>query len=67
MSNIIPITAGDLFSVYGTVGYIDYSFRRRLKLDAPIDPDILAAALEKTARRYPYFCVRLRFGPETLG
>ena len=64
MSNIIPITAGDLFSVYGTVGYIDYSFRRRLKLDAPIDPGLLAAALEKTARRYPYFCVRLRFGPE---
>ena len=58
------ITAGDLFSVYGTVGYIDYTIRRRLKLDAPVDGDLLCEAVTKTAARYPYFCVRLRCGTE---
>ena len=58
------ITTGDLFSVYGTVGYIDYTIRRRLKLDAPVDDALLREAVDKTAARYPYFCVRLCCGAE---
>ncbi len=54
------ITTGDLFSVYGTVGFLDYTFRRRIKMDEPVDEEILRRAVARTAERYPYFCVRLR-------
>ena len=58
------ITTGDLFSVYGTVGFLDYTFRRRIKMDAPIDEALLRRAVERTAMRYPYFCVRLCLNAE---
>ena len=56
------ITTGDLFSVYGTVGYMDYTIRRRLRMSAPVDGEVLRRAVQATAKRYPYFSVRLRFG-----
>ena len=58
------ITTGDLISVYGTVGYLDYAVRRRIKLSETIDEDVLKKAVRITAERYPYLCVQLRLGPE---
>ena len=58
------ITTGDLISVYGTVGYMDYTVRRRIKMSEAIDGDILRNAVRITAGRYPYLCVQLRLGPE---
>ena len=58
------ITTGDLFSVYGTVGFLDYTIRRRIRMDAAVDGELLRGAVARTAERYPYFCVRLRLGPE---
>ena len=54
------ITTGDLFSVYGTVGYFDYTIRRRIRMEGPVDGGILRKAVDRTAARYPYLCVRLR-------
>ena len=41
------ITTGDLFSVYGTVGYLDYTIRRRLRMSAPVGRPYWAALLMK--------------------
>ena len=58
------VTTGDFISVYGTVGYLDYTVRRRIKMSEEIDGDILRKAVRITAERYPYLCVQLRLGPE---
>lgn len=38
------------------------TFRTALVLDEDIDPDILQKAVEDTAKRFPFFCVKLRDG-----
>ena len=58
------VTTGDLVSVYGTVGFLDYTVRRRIRMSESIDGEILRKAVRITSERYPYLCVRLRFGPE---
>ena len=37
-----------------------YTIRFHLRLDQRIDEQKLRIALDKTAQRYPYFCVSLR-------
>ena len=55
------ITVGDAMHVYGGFGEkVDYTDRVSLRLSDPVDADVLSNALDKTRRRYPYLCVRLR-------
>ncbi|WP_026527682.1 hypothetical protein [Butyrivibrio sp. VCD2006] len=54
------ITAGDVLHVYGSLGRIAYSVRLCIRMDELIDADILARALKKTSKRYPYLCVALK-------
>lgn len=56
---MVKITPGDAIHVYGSLGRVDYSVRLCVRMDDTIDAGILAGALEKTAKRYPYLCVRL--------
>ena len=50
------ITFGDFTAVYSSADYL--GVRLCVRLDDTIDGEILKAATEKTAKRYPYFCVR---------
>jgi hypothetical protein len=50
------ITIGDFTAVYNSGAYL--SVRLCVRLDDKIDGDILKVATEKTAKRYPYFCVK---------
>ena len=52
----MKITIGDFTAVYGSCAYL--GVRLCVRLDDTIDGEILKAATEKTAKRYPYFCVR---------
>ena len=57
------ITTGDFMHVHGGLAAgVDYTVRISVRLTEAVDADILARALEKTRRRYPYLCVRLRKG-----
>ncbi|MBR1673866.1 MAG: hypothetical protein IJ703_02785 [Eubacterium sp.] len=57
MDNIKQITAGDYTSVYSCVDYPNV--RICVRLDEKVDGDLLSEATQKTAERYPYFCVKL--------
>ena len=57
------ITTGDMMHVHGGFGAgVDYTVRLTVRLVDPIDAEILKQALEKTRRRYPYLCVRMKKG-----
>ena len=58
------VTTGDLLHTYGSVGYLNYTCRRRIRMDAPVDPALLEEAVRAASARYPYLCVRLRFGKQ---
>ncbi len=65
MSNIIPIAAGDLFSVYGTVGYIDYSTAEDTVERAFLD-QLTAHDISYTVARVGANDIAAVPGPETL-
>ncbi|MBQ7175058.1 MAG: hypothetical protein IJR62_06325 [Lachnospiraceae bacterium] len=61
------ITTGDMMHVYGCFGAgADYTVRITVRLTERIDPAVLRKAVDAAALRYPYFCVRLTKGAETL-
>ncbi|MBR2532607.1 MAG: hypothetical protein IKE56_08135 [Lachnospiraceae bacterium] len=61
------ITTGDMMHVYGCFGAgADYTVRITVRLTERIDPAALRKAVDAAALRYPYFCVRLTKGAETL-
>ena len=60
---MIQITTGDMMHVHGGFAEkVDYTGRLSVRMRDAVDADFLAAALQKTQERYPYFCVRLRKG-----
>ena len=60
---MIKITTGDMMHVHGGFGQkVDYTVRMSVRMKDAVDADLLADALEKTQRRYPYFCVRIKKG-----
>ena len=61
------ITTGDMMHVHGGFdSNVDYTVRLTVRMDAPVDADVLRGALEKTQRRYPYLCVRMRRGGDAF-
>ena len=47
--------------VHGGLGEkTDYTVRNTVRMADAVDGTILAAALEKTQKRFPYLCVRIR-------
>lgn len=55
----LKITRGDAMMLYAT-SHGSYTIRLHLRLDQRIDGQKLRIALDKTARRYPFFCVTLK-------
>ena len=55
----LKITRGNATMLYAT-SQGSYTLRIHLRLDHRIDGQKLKSAVDKTARRYPYFCVSLR-------
>ena len=55
----LKITRGDATMLYAT-SHGSYTIRFHLRLDQKIDGQKLRSALDKTARRYPYFCVSIK-------
>ena len=55
----LKITRGDATMLYAT-SHGSYTIRFHLRLDQRIDGQKLRTALDKTAQRYPFFCVNLR-------
>ncbi len=55
----LNITRGDALMLYGMTRR-SYSIRIHIRLDEPVDFDKLRIAVDKTAERYPYFCVTLK-------
>lgn len=55
----LQITRGDATMLYAT-SHGSYTVRIHLRLDERIDGQKLRIALDKTAQRYPYFCVSLK-------
>ena len=55
----LKVTRGDATMLYAT-GHGSYTIRFHLRLDRMIDGQKLRIAVDKTAQRYPYFCVTLR-------
>ena len=55
----LKITRGDATMLYAT-SHGSYTIRFHLRLDQIIDGQKLRIALDKTAQRYPFFCVSLR-------
>ncbi len=53
------VTRGDTTLMYG-LSTGRHTMRVHLKLDQRIDPQKLRVAVDKTADRYPYFCVSLK-------
>ncbi|MBR3402140.1 MAG: hypothetical protein IKG67_07855 [Parasporobacterium sp.] len=61
------ITVGDMMHVYGCFGAgVDYTVRLTACLTQTVDPQTLRKAIDQTARRYPYLCVRLCKGENTF-
>ena len=59
---MIRITTGDMMHVHGCFPLnVDYTGRVTIRMRDRIDADILARALAKTQKRYPYFLLRLRY------
>ena len=57
------ITTGDMMHVHGGFGaQVDYTARITVRLDAPVEEEILCRALCDTKKRYPYLNVHLRKG-----
>ena len=55
----LRVTRGDATMLYATfVG--SYTLRIHLRMDECIDEGLMRIALDKTAKRYPYFCVSVR-------
>ena len=60
MNRFFPITTGDLMHVYGAFGAgVDYTVRLSVRLDAPVELELLRCAIDRAQRRYPYLSVRL--------
>ena len=55
----LKVTRGDATMLYAT-SHGSYTIRFHLRLDERIDRQKLRAAVDKTAQRFPYFCVTLR-------
>ena len=55
----LNVTRGNALMLYA-ISHISYTIRIVLKLDREIDPLMMRKALDKTAMRYPYFCVELQ-------
>ena len=55
----LKVTRGDATMLYAT-SHGSYTIRAHLRLDHNIDGQKLRSAVDKTAGRYPYFCVSLR-------
>ena len=53
------VTRGDATMLYATSSG-SYTFRIHLRLDHQIDAEKMRMALDQAAKRYPYFCVRLK-------
>jgi len=49
----------ELRTIYETAEFDPHTFRITIKLKDLIDGGVLRAAVDKTAARYPYFCVRM--------
>jgi len=49
----------ELRTIYETAKFDPHTFRITVKLKDLIDGDVLKNAVEKTSKRYPYFCVRM--------
>ena len=56
---VLQVTRGDATMLYATSHGI-YTIRIHMHLDQRIDHQKLRIALDKTALRYPYFCVCLK-------
>ena len=54
----LKVTRGDATMLYAT-SHGSYTIRAHLRLDHKIDGQKLRSAVDKTAGRYPYFCVSL--------
>jgi len=61
----LKITRGDATMLYAT-SHGSYTIRFHLRLDHMIDGQKLRCALDRTAQRYPYFCVCLRRNERTF-
>ena len=55
----LKVTRGDATMLYAT-SHGSYTSRLHLRLDHSLDGQKLRIAVDKAARRYPYFCVSLR-------
>ncbi|MBQ6123761.1 MAG: hypothetical protein IJI59_18755, partial [Clostridia bacterium] len=55
----LKVTRGDATMLYAT-SHGSYTIRFHLCLDQIIDAQKLRIAVDKTAQRYPYFCVCLK-------
>ncbi len=55
----LNVTRGDTLMLYGMTRR-SYSIRLQIRLDQPVNPDMMRIAVDKTAERYPYFCVTLK-------
>ena len=55
----LKVTRGDATMLYAT-SHGSYTIRFHLRLDERIDRQKLRTAVDKTAQRFPYFCVTLR-------
>ena len=57
---MISISTGDIMHVMGSFGLrMDYTVRMKLRLADVIDGAILAEAVARTQRRYPYLSLRM--------
>ena len=58
--NMKSITTGDIMHAMGSFGLqMDYTVRMKLRLTDEVDGAILAEAVAKTQRRYPYLSLRM--------
>ena len=55
----LSVGRGDALMMYATSSG-SYTIRLHFRLDGPIVQDAMQRALDKTAKRYPYFCVTLK-------
>ena len=62
----LKITRGDATMLYAT-SHGSYTIRFHLRLDQRIDGQRLRIALDRTAKRYPYFCVSLKRNEREYG
>lgn len=49
----------DTHLLYEYMNKLPYTVRMKVRLDAPVDPTLLAASAQKAITRFPYFSVRL--------